>query len=318
MRIDQAPLYRTEFGAMHCADSLDLMRSLPDDSVDLVVTSPPYALHFKKAYGNADQKEYLAWLMPFCAEIKRIIKPSGSFVLNLGGAWTPGAPIRSLYHYRVLLALCDELGYELAQEFFWYNPAKMPAPAEWVNVRRIRVKDSVEYVFWLVKDPMAKADNRRILQPYSPDMKRLIAKGVKNTVRPSGHVISGGFATDQGGSIPPNLIQCGNNESNSAYIKNSKLAGNKIHPARFPAELPRLFIEFLTDPGDLVLDPFAGSNTTGHVAETLGRRWLAAELRDDYARESRLRFDGLPDEVDAVQGQPSLTFERGKRTSYDK
>lgn len=317
MPFEEEPLYRTDLGSLYCADGLALMRSLPDDSVDLVLTSPPYALHFKKEYGNADQKEYLAWLMPFCAEIRRVIKPSGSFVLNLGGAWTPGAPIRSLYHYRVLLALCDELGYDLAQEFFWFNPAKMPAPAEWVNVRLIRVKDSVEYVFWLVKDPMAKADNRRILQPYSPDMKRLIAKGVKSTVRPSGHVINGGFATDQGGSIPPNLIQCGNNESNSAYIRNSKLAGTKIHPARFPAELPRLFIEFLTDPGDLVLDPFAGSNTTGHVAETLKRRWIAAELREDYARESRLRFEGLPEEVSAAQEQPTLVFERLGRQPYD-
>src|SRR5258706_6925475 len=115
------PIYETALGAMYCADSLELMRLLPDDSVDLVVTSPPYALHFKKEYGNADQAAYIAWLLPFAREIKRIIKPSGSFVLNLGGAWQPGKPVRSLYHYRVLLALCDEVGYELAQEFFWFN-----------------------------------------------------------------------------------------------------------------------------------------------------------------------------------------------------
>ena len=283
MHIPFEPTYSTGFGAMYCCDALAFMRGIPEDSVDLIVTSPPYALHFKKAYGNADQREYVAWLMPFCSEIKRIMKPSGSFVLNLGGAWQPGAPIRSLYHYRVILALCDEIGFDLAQEFFWYNPAKMPAPAEWVNVRRIRVKDSVEYIFWLVKDPNAKADNRRILQPYSQDMKRLINRGVKSTIRPSGHVINGSFASNQGGSIPPNLIQCGNNESNSSYIKNSKSAGATIHPARFPSELPRLFIEFLTHPGDLVLDPFAGSNTTGQVAESLGRHWYAVEIRSDYA-----------------------------------
>ena len=308
MPIHHNPVYETEFGALYCDDSLKFMSALPDDSVDLVVTSPPYALHFKKEYGNADQSEYVEWLIPFCREIKRIIKPSGSFVLNIGGTWQPGAPVRSLYHYRLLLALCDDLGFQLAQEFFWYNPAKMPAPAEWVNVRRIRVKDSVEYIFWLVKDPMAKADNRRILQPYSKDMERLIKRGVKETVRPSGHMIKGSFAVNQGGSIPPNLIQCGNNESNSAYIKNSKVLGSTIHPARFPAELPRTFIEFLTDVGDLVLDPFAGSNTTGHVAETLNRRWLAVELREDSALESRLRFDGLPEEPNETKAQPTLLF----------
>jgi len=299
-------VYQTALGELYCADSLEFMRRLPDDSVDLVVTSPPYALHFKKEYGNADQLDYTAWLLPFGREIKRIIKPSGSFVLNLGGAWQPGAPLRSLYHYRTLISLVDDVGFDLAQEFFWYNPAKMPAPAEWVNVRRIRVKDSVEYIFWLVKDPMAKADNRKVLQAYSKDMKRLIERGVKETVRPSGHIIKPTFATDQGGSIPSNLIQSGNNESNSAYIKNSKIAGNKIHPARFPAELPRFFIEFLTSQKDLVLDPFAGSNTTGFVAEQLNRKWIAVEMRKDYAEQSRLRFEGVPDEC--VQAQSKLPF----------
>jgi site-specific DNA-methyltransferase (cytosine-N4-specific) len=302
------PVYRTELGALFCADGLEFMRHLESDSVDLVLTSPPYALHFKKEYGNANQQDYIDWLLPFAREIKRVMKPSGSFVLNLGGAWQAGAPIRSLYHYRVLLTLADDVGFELAQEFFWFNPAKMPAPAEWVNVRRIRVKDSVEYIFWLVKEPMAKADNRRVLQPYSEDMKRLIRRGVRQTVRPSGHVINGTFASDQGGSIPSNLIQCGNNESNSPYIRHSKAAGYKIHPARFPAELPRFFIEFLTTSGDLVLDPFAGSNTTGYIAESLRRKWLGAEIRVDYAAESRLRFEGLPEEAALPQGQPLLPF----------
>jgi DNA modification methylase len=308
MPIPLEPAYRTDFGALFCADSLEFMRHLDDDSIDLVLTSPPYALHFKKEYGNANQQDYIAWLLPFAREIKRVMKPSGSFVLNLGGAWRPGSPVRSLYHYRVLLALADEVGFELAQEFFWFNPAKMPAPAEWVNVRRIRVKDSVEYIFWLVKDPLAKADNRRVLQPYSADMKRLIKRGVRRAVRPSGHVINSTFSTDQGGSIPSNLIQCGNNESNSSYIKDSKAVGSKIHPARFPSELPRFFIEFLTTLGDLVLDPFAGSNTTGYVAESLKRRWLGVEIRVDYAEESRLRFGGSPQEIEAIQGQPFLPF----------
>lgn len=310
MNLEADPVYQTPLGAMYCADSLQLMRCLPADSIDLVVTSPPYALHFKKEYGNADQADYVDWLLPFAAEIKRIIKPSGSFVLNLGGAWQPGAPVRSLYHFRVVIALCDLLGYNLAQEFFWYNPAKMPAPAEWVNVRRIRVKDSVEYIFWFVKDPSAKANNRNVLSAYSPDMKRLIVRGVRNTVRPSGHAIKPSFATDQGGAIPPNIIQCGNNESNSLYIKGSKAAGAKIHPARYPAELPRFFIEFLTDRQDLVLDPFGGSNTTGAVAESLGRKWITCEINPAYAEDSRLRFEGAADAVAAANGQSSLLFDR--------
>lgn len=295
------PIYQTRMGKLYHADSLDAMRTLSTGSVDLVVTSPPYALHFKKEYGNADQQDYVKWFLPFAIEIKRILKPEGSFVLNIGGAWTPGAPVRSLYHYRLLLALCDETGFNLAQEFFWFNPAKMPAPAEWVNVRRMRVKDSTEYIFWLSPSMFPKADNRRVLGEYSNDMKRLIKRGVASTKRPSGHIIRSSFAEDKGGAIPGNVIdveqsdyadmfRCGNNESNSAYIKQSKDLRRKIHPARFPAELPKFFIEFLTESGDLVLDPFAGSNTTGAVAEDLGRKWIAIEKNREYANDSLLRF----------------------------
>ena len=284
------PLYKTEFGKAFHADSLEFMQAMESESINLVMTSPPYALHFKKEYGNASQAEYVDWFLPFAEQIKRVLTKDGSFVLNVGGAWTPGEPLRSLYHFRLLLALCDNVGFNLCQEFFWYNPAKMPAPAEWVNVRRIRVKDSVEYIFWLSKTAFPKADNSQILQEYSPDMKRLIKKGLTKTTRPSGHNINESFATDKGGSIPPNLIECGNNESNSNYIRGSKRLGKKIHPARYPAALPTMFIKFLTEKGDTVLDPFAGSNTTGKVAETLKRKWVAIEKNEEYAIDSQLRF----------------------------
>lgn len=285
------PVYETQLGQAFCGDALSIMREIATNSVDLVLTSPPYALHFKKEYGNADQQNYINWFAPFATEILRILKPSGSFVLNIGGTWTPGNPTRSLYHFRLLLYLCDVLGFNFCQEFFWYNPAKMPAPAEWVNVRRIRVKDSVEYIYWLGKTVNPKADNSRILQQYSKDMVRLIKRGILPTRRPSGHHIKASFALDKGGAIPGNLIQCGNNESNSSYLLALKQAGKKIHPARFPSELPRLFINFLTDTNDMVLDPFAGSNTTGYVAESLNRHWIAIEINKEYAQDSQLRFE---------------------------
>ena len=285
------PLYKTKLGKTYCTDSLKFMKELPPKSVDLVLTSPPYALHFKKEYGNADQKEYIKWFLPYAQEIKRILKPEGSFVLNIGGSWTPGEPTRSLYHFRLLISLCDELEFKLAQEFFWYNPAKMPAPAEWVNVRRIRVKDSVEYIYWLSPTAFPVADNTNVLNEYSKDMKKLIKRGATPAKRPSGHNITKKFSQDRGGSIPGNLIQCGNNESNSEYIKISKQLGKKIHPARFPAELPAFFINFLTKPGDLVIYPFAGSNTTGAVAEKLKRKWIAIEKNKEYAGDSLLRFE---------------------------
>lgn len=283
--------YSTALGSMVVGDSRELLAGLAPGSVNLVVTSPPYALEFQKAYGNAHKDEYVQWLKPFGEQIHRVLADDGSFVLNIGGSYEKGRPTRSLYHFRVLLMLCDELGFHLAQECFWFNPAKLPAPAEWVNVRRIRIKDSVEYVFWLSKTPFPKASNRNVLGEYSPDMRRLLEKGYRAKERPSGWNITDKFSTDHGGSIPGNLLTAGNNDSNGAYMSRCKAAGVKPHPARFPATLPDFFIKFLTDEGDLVVDPFAGSNTTGRVAETLGRRWIAMESVEDYARASAFRFE---------------------------
>jgi DNA modification methylase len=284
------PTYKTAFGAAYSGNALDVLRTLPDRSVNLVLTSPPYALHFKKEYGNVDKIDYVEWMLPFAREIKRVLKDDGSFILNIGGSYNPGTPTRSLYHFKLLIALCDNLGFHLAQECFWYNPAKLPAPAEWVNVRRARIKDSVEYVWWLAPTPWPAANNRRVLVPYSGDMIRLIERGYKSKKRPSGHNITEKFRKDSGGAIPANLVIRGNNESNSDYIRACADLGAKVHPARFPAALPEFFVKFLTAPRDVVLDPFAGSNMTGQVAESLDRRWIAIDLDDAYVRASAIRF----------------------------
>ncbi|HEV2441465.1 MAG TPA: DNA methyltransferase, partial [Steroidobacteraceae bacterium] len=146
----------------------------------------------------------------------------------------------------------------------------LPAPAEWVNVRRARIKDSVEYIWWLSPTAWPAADNRQVLAPYSADMKRLIERGFKAKKRPSGHNITSKFRKDVGGSIPPNLITRGNNESNSAYIKACSELGMKVHPARFPSAIPEFFVKFLTTSEAVVLDPFAGSNTSVTCSRDFG------------------------------------------------
>lgn len=231
--------------------------------------------------------------MPFADQFKRLLKGSGSLVIDLGGVWNRGAPTRSLYQYHLLIALHEKVGFHLAQDFYWYNPGALPAPAEWVNVRRIRVKSAVNLVWWLGKTTTPKADNRGVLETYSPDMKRLLARGYRTTVRPSGHNITAKFARDHGGAIPSNLIELGNNDSNGDYLARCRRAGLPIHPARFPRGLPEFFLRFCTEPGDLVLDPFAGSNVTGDAAERLGRRWIAIEMVEAYLEGSRFRFQQL-------------------------
>ena len=285
------PFCTTQFGKMYLGDSRILLRDeLKAESVNLIMTSPPFGLVRKKTYGNADASEYLDWFRPFGELFKRVLKPNGSLVIDIGGAWIPGQPTRSLYHYELLIMLCKEFGFHLAQDFFWWNPSKLPSPAEWVTVRRVRVKDAINCVWWLSPTPWPKASNRRVLTPYSDSMKGLLENGYTAKKRPSGHDISEKFSTNNGASIPPNLLPFPNTDSNSYYLRYCKEKKLPQHPARYPAELPEYFIRMLTDPGDLVVDPFAGSCITGEVAERLKRQWVCGELVEDYLLGAQGRF----------------------------
>ena len=310
------PFFETDRGAAYLGDSRHLLMEIQAGSVNLIMTSPPYALHFKKEYGNVSQDESLDWFMPFAKEMLRVLRDDGSLVIDIGGAWTPGKPTRSLYHFELLTALCREAGFFLAQEFYWYNPAKLPSPAEWVTVRKIRVKDAVECLWWLSKTPYPKADNRRVLTQYSDDMRRIIQRGYRAKVRPSGHVITSKFG-DRGGAIPPNVLIFGNNDATGVYMKRCREAGAKPHPARFPIQLPAFFIRFLTDPDDLVLDPFAGSNTTGEACEREGRRWLAFEREEEYLKRSVFRFEPSEwEEIDLSRRNGELDANDDEQTLF--
>ncbi|MFQ5776877.1 MAG: DNA-methyltransferase [Terriglobia bacterium] len=285
------PYYATHLGKAYLGDSLEVMRQLPSGSVNLVVTSPPFGLTFKKEYGNPESEQYVDWFLPYASEMKRLISKDGSIVIDIGGAWKKGTPTRSIYHFKLLVALCEEVGLHLAQDFYWFRPAALTVPAEWVAVRRIRVKDAVNCVWWLSKSEWPKANNRNVLRPYSEDMTRLLRKGYKSKRRPSGHFVTSKFMRDHGGAIPPNFLQMGNNESNSHYLKACEKAGLKAHPARFPKEVPEFFIKLTTGEDDLVLDPFAGSNVTGEAAELINRRWIAIETKREYLDGSKFRFE---------------------------
>jgi DNA modification methylase len=290
---NEQPLYSTNLGSAFVADSLEMLAQLPDNSVNLVMTSPPFALLRQKDYGNKDEVEYVGWLAQFAELVYKKLTPDGSFVIDLGGAYRKGVPARSLYNYRVLIKFCDEIGFHLAEEFFWYNPSKLPSPIEWVNKRKIRAKDSVNTVWWLSKTEWPKANVSNVLAEYSDRMKKLIkdpGKYYTPAKRPSGHDIGASFGKDNGGAIPSNLLQISNSEASSKYLKLCKELGLKAHPARFPAKLPEFFIRFLTDPGDLVVDIFGGSNTTGYVSELENRNWLSFELNREYLSASVFRF----------------------------
>ena len=286
-------LYSTQYGYAYVGDSLDLLDQLEANSIDLVITSPPFALQREKSYGNVTQEKYVDWLLEFCKKVYRVLAPAGSFVIDLGGAYQSKRPVRSLYNYHILIRLCEELDFRLAEEFFWFNPAKLPSPIEWVNKKKIRTKDSVNTVWWLSKSDYPKADVRSILVPYSDRMKKLHRNPEKYyspKVRPSGHDIS---------EVLPSIMEEQYHQIFCRYLT-LRVSLNifdcampldiEAHPARFPVKLPSFFIKFLTEPGDMVLDIFAGSNTTGIAAETTQRRWLAFEKEQQYLAASVFRF----------------------------
>jgi len=320
--LDQEIYFSTEMGRAYLGDSLDLLPNIKSQSIDLICTSPPFALVRKKAYGNVDAADYVDWFMPFASEFARILRPKGSLIIDIGGSWVKGYPVRSLYHYELLIQLCKPrneggCGFFLAQELYWYNPAKLPTPAEWVTVRRERVKDAVNTVWWLSLDPHPKANNRRVLKPYSAHQKKLMKNGYKPMTRPSEHVISDKFGKDNKGAIPPNLINgldnesakigdpvpipvnvisASNTSSNDQYLRLCRAHGLKPHPARFPRPLPEFVIGLCTEKYDTVLDPFAGSNMTGYVAEKMNRYWIAFEMEESYLEASKFRFAREDDE----------------------
>jgi DNA modification methylase len=299
-----APVYSTELGSAFQGDALDLLNELDDESINLVFTSPPFALQRQKEYGNRSEADYVDWLIEFAALVKKKLRADGSFVLDLGGAYQKGVPSRSLYPFRVVTRFCDELGFVLAEDFYWFNPSKLPSPIEWVNKRKLRAKDAVNTIWWFSKTAWPKANITNVLTPYSERMKKLIADPAAFYTpkkRPSGHDIAAAFGKDNAGAIPSNLLQIANSESNGQYLNGCAAVGVTGHPARFPAKLPEFFIKLLTDPNDLVVDIFSGSNTTGAVAEQEGRRWLAFELDLGYLAASAFRFIGQDRSTETLQ-----------------
>jgi site-specific DNA-methyltransferase (cytosine-N4-specific) len=289
------PFHKTHLGEIMWGDSRSwLLNVAKPGSVDLIMTSPPFGLVRKKSYGNEDADFYCDWFRPFAEGFRRALSDTGSLVIDIGGSWIPGQPTRSLYHFKLLIMLVEEFGFHLCQEHYWWNPSKLPSPAEWVNIRRVRVKDAVNSIWWLSKTPWPKASNRRVLQPYSKSMRDLLANGYVAKLRPSGHDISEKFSRDNGGSVPPNLLAAANTESNGRYQDFCREKNLPIHPARFPAALPEYFIRMLTDVGDLVVDPFGGSCVTGAVAEALKRKWVCCELNEQYLAGAMARFTPSP------------------------
>jgi DNA modification methylase len=295
-RAPRETVFQTSMGRMLQCDAATLIErpwfKRLRGKIQLVFTSPPFPLNRKKSYGNLKGEQYVEWLSDFANPLRKLLTDDGSIVIELGNAWEQGVPAMSTLPLEALLAFKNAANLTLCQEFIWHNPSRLPTPAQWVNVKRVRVKDSFTRFWWLAKDSQPKADNRRVLKEYSKSMKKLIRTGKYNAgERPSQHSIGeASFARDNGGAIPANVLVVSNTRARTDYLDHCREMDIRPHPARMPEELPAFFIRMLTDPGEIVFDPFAGSNTTGAVAEQLCRQWLAAEVDEIFIKGSIGRF----------------------------
>ena len=291
----QAPAYRTELGVMLHGRSEEILKTHSHElkgKVQLIFTSPPFPLNKKKRYDNYRGEQYFLWLSSYASIFRSLLTDDGSIVIELGNAWEPGQPLMSTLALESLLAFLRAGNLNLCQQFVCHNPARLPSPAAWVTVRRERLTDSYTNLWWMARTPRPKANNRNVLQPYSEAMKQLIERQSYNTKkRPSDHSISAkSFLKDHGGSIPSNVLQFSNTSSRDDYLTFCRAKKLRPHPARMAIGLPEFFIRFLTSPGDIVLDPFGGSNTTGAAAESLQRRWITIETEASYVLGSKGRF----------------------------
>lgn len=288
--------YKTKYGKCYEGKIEDVLKNKSFQKylgkVNLIFTSPPFPLNRKKRYGNLNGSEYIEWLTTITTSLKDFLAENGSLVIEIGNSWEPNEPIMSTLPLEALLTVKKKGEYKLCQQFIWYNTAKLPSPAQWVNVERTRVKDSFTTIWWMSKTSAPKANNKNILEDYSNSMKRLLKTKKYNAgLRPSEHNIGEkSFLKDNGGAIPSNVIISSNTSSSSPYLKYCKEAEITPHPARMSKFIVEFFIKFLTEKNDLILDPFAGSNTTGEVSESLKRKWISVEIDKQYIDGSRIKF----------------------------
>jgi len=268
-----------------------------DEPIVLAVTSPPYALRKPRAYGNPPESEYVDFICRSLEPVVKNLAAGGSICLNVSNdIFEQGSPSRSLYLERMVLALHDRLGLSLMDRLVWRNPSKAPGPVQWASKARVQLNVEYEPVYWFTNDPSrVRADNRRVLQPHTEKHLRLMERGgeKREAVYADGayRLKEGSFGKMTPGRIPRNVLNFSHNcPDHRQYRRDAEALGLPSHGAPMPKSLAGFLIEFLSEPGDLVVDPFGGKLTTAKAAEELGRRWLTTEWILEYVRAAAERF----------------------------
>lgn len=272
-----------------------------DQEISCIITSPPYPLKNAREYGNPKEAEYVDWICKTLEPVIKRLAPGGSVCLNVSNdVFMDHSPARSLYQERLVLALHDRLGLHKMDNLIWANFSKAPGPIQWASKTRFQLNNAYESVYWMTNDPLkVMSNNQRVLQPHTPEHLKLIAKGGydKYAVNSDGahRKYPGSYGNPTEGKIPRNVLQfghaCGRQR---AYKAEAEANGWKAHGAPMPYKLVKFLLEFLTVPGQLVVDPMAGSATLADAAEDAGNPWIISERILQYIMGSSYRFAGRP------------------------
>jgi DNA modification methylase len=271
------------------------------EQITLVITSPPYPLAVPRNYGNPSEATYVDWICRTLEPVVRNLVPGGSICLNVSNdIFLSKMPARSLYRERLVLALHERLNLWKMDELIWRNPSKPPGPVRYASIDRTQLNVVYEPVYWFTNNPkLVKSNNRRVLQQHTDRHLKLIHQGGEQR---EGSFSDGAYSIKQGrfsnqteGRIPRNILSFGHRcATQTAYKKAATAMGLPVHGAPMPMKLASFLIEFLSEPGDIVADPFSGSFTTADAAERLGRRWMATECMVEYVLGAATRFTSAP------------------------
>ena len=288
--------FRTDLGMALWASSEDVFANI-DEPISLCLTSPPYPLAVPRAYGNTTAAEYVDWICGLLEPIVKKLMPGGSIALNVSNdVFESKSPSRSLYRERLAIALHDRFGLWKMDELIWHNASKAPGPLRYASIDRTQLNVAWEPVLWFCNDPkLVRSDNRRVLQEHNERQLKLMAAGGEKRVTSFGdganRLRAGSFANVTAGRIPRNVLSYGHRCADQRVARDfARDSGISEHGAAMPLRLAKFLVEFLSEPGDLVVDNFAGWNTTARAAELTGRRWLTTERAGEYMLSGSQRF----------------------------
>jgi site-specific DNA-methyltransferase (adenine-specific) len=277
-------------------DCGDILKDFPDNSVDLIFTSPPYADQRKKTYGGVSPDNYVAWFLPKTEQFLRVLKPTGTFVLNIKERVVDGE--RHTYVVELILEMRKQ-GWLWTEEFMWHK--RNSYPGKWPN----RFRDNWERLIQFNKSKKFSMYQESVMVPVGDWAKdRLSNLSETDKTRDESRVGSG-FGKNVSNWLGRDLVYPTN------VIHMATECSNRNHSAAFPIDLPKWFIKLFTQPEDLVLDPFVGSGTTALAAIQLGRRYSGIDLSPEYVEMSRNRL------ADAQLRLPTIGEKRERYQASD-